>query len=935
MVVHKEDLFRLQVFQQTLSTLSMYPLRIYKNDCYETFVDENSFGQVLPKIHTILNLAKPYSEEKVLEALKKKIKNNPQYVRKRLYHLLERYGEDIRRSMWLTKPSNSLTFTRDIKENKLLWLFLMLYDLFPKKFMLEKFQEAYARDCLIGMRNIFINLSDDYTLSVGRLLTKEQLSDEIVKNLLLNYDFENINIFELTKISRRRKVFNENMLMENSIYLQKSFQAFLKFQAKLPQLISKDEIEKVSVFIYMVYKENLQSVSIVTPKYLLSYKENTFSIRVHSESNVDYSKEYKRYLRKFENYRDFFLGEYTSRIKTSFAKKYSGARHEDSEFNPIKGLLERICSRLNADGGCYIQYNLLNEKIKLVAHYGENNYKEGIESYIEKINKGDDKSILKRSRVMHIIRSYYSQDDKYNMNDLILQEVEKDGILQPVKNHSIHSNIAIPVTFRHKLMGVLLIDSYRRYNFNKDDINLTLSITSALSVQIFDQIIEKNLFRIIQNVPNTAELNDTQLIKKRFENLTLYINKIFFSYGLAIWEYNESYKNFTLKSTTLKDVEADSIVIEEGNDDLILGLLIKDREYQHVEEFDIGSNKLQFKCCNPKKYDKRINAIKIYPIIQNKKLIGAFSIYNKQERDYRAIDVQSLKAVSEHLKVFFNIISTFRAQKALIQSNALHEINSKLMMIQSKTTQLESLLKEAFSSLDEQTRYYFGIKLQDIRSFSTDVKLSFDFISNRSEVYVDKNFFDHEIEKKYIIAQNKNTDTVDIRKVLSQAIKSIPKPYMYKKVEIKNNVNFHSLSIAPIVLNDICQNLIFNAIKYSFQNTKIKLYSKVKSNSLRIFIQNEGVDIPIKEEYDIFKYGYRCLGAKKYKEQIGEVSVNCKDGKKENAGIGLYKVESLLRRVLGGEINMHREENITNKSTLITFEIILPIGLLVKNKDKK
>lgn len=929
MYTDKERLFRLQVFQQTISTLSMYPLRLYNNNCYEQFVKDNNFQETLKLIHKKLNIQDSFDIDNSINIIKQKIQKNPKDIEKIIYPLLEDLGEKLREDMWVTKPSNSLTFTRDIKENKILWFFLMFYDLFPKTFIDEHFKTPYQRDCLIGMRNVFVKLDEQYTLAVGRIITKDQDSDNIVGNILRDYNFENVNIFELTKISRRRKIFDKEILKKRVPYIQKTFNIFIKSTVQLPQNIAKDEIEKVAIFIYMVAKEDKREFTIQTSKNLIIYQNKELRVVAQKSTSPQYPDIFKKYLRKFDNYRDFFLGEYTSRLKTSFSKKYSGVRHSNSSFNPIQGLLSRICSRLNADGGCYIKYNLSDRKLKLIANHGESSYKRGIESYIQKINN-NDKPIRERSRVLQVIDNYFNHDNQYNINKLILQKIEPTRILQPIKDKPILSNIAIPVTFRYKLMGILLIDSFRQDSFTKDDINLILSITSALSVQIFDQIIEVNLFRIIKNVPNSAELKDKKLIESRFSYLAKYINKIFFSHGVAIWEYQAKNLSFILKSTTLA-ISPNSVKIEPGSNDLIqdFPLTYQANGFKPLVEYDI-QNSDRFICCNPKNYDKRINAIKIYPIIQEGELLGAFSIYNKREEDYRAIDNQSLISVNEHLKVFFNITSTFMEQKALMQSNSLHEISKKLMMIQSKTIQLRELLYKNFVQLDEQSRYHFDIKLNDIKKFTNDIKLSFDFISNSSDEYMDKNFIDHEIDEKYKVAQKKNREKSNIRAVINQLVNAIPPPLSHKNIKIKNNVDNIDVLVAHIVLNDIFQNLLLNAMKYSFQGTEVKISSKIKSNSIRIYMKNEGIGISDEERDDIFKYGYRCLSAKNFKEKIGDEEVDYPDGKEQNAGIGLYKVNAILTNVLSGEIRFKKEVSRFKNGEIIIFELILPITLLEK-----
>ena len=927
----KERNFRLQVFQQSLSTLCMYPLRLYKNSCYEVFL--NAIGKDLETIHQKLCPNEPYEPKRIIEVLQKTIKENPKSIDKELFELFEPYSEDLRESIWETKPSNSLTFIRDIKDNKRLWIFLMIYDLFPRDFIDKNFKELYKRDCLIGMRNIFVKLDDHYTLSVGRLFTKEQDSDSVVRNLLENYDFDNLNIFELTKISRKRKFYDEEELKCKIKKIKKAFEIFLQSVSKLPDNINKEEIEEVAIFIYMVTRDDIQKDAFIrTSKLSLNFKKNRLTVEKNNNNQPHYTAEYKDCIRKIENYKDFFLGEYASRIKTSFTKKYSGLRNRDS-FSPVEELLERICNRLEADGGCYIEYNISDEKLKLEARYGDKAYTDGIKVYVDKINDKQT-SIENKSRVLKVISNYFNSEYQYDINKLILHDLTHDTILQPIIgiDNCILSNIAIPVTFRHKLLGVLLIDSFREGNFTKNDINLILSISNALSVQIFDQIIEKNLFQIMESVPNQAELQDKEALKKKFKHLTTYMTNIFFSYGVSIWEYNTESSRFTLKSTTLPIKEENSIEASSGSEDLLNDLVprYEEADFECLEEFSIKSSK-QFICFNPRDYDKRINCVKIYPIRQQNRLIGAFSIYNRSKEDYRAIDEQSLKSVHDHMKVFFNIIDTFKQQKELVHSHALHEISARLNMINDKTMQLKELLFSKFKELDAFSRDRFSIKLGDIENLTNNTRLSFKYIANKSDETHYKNHVDDEIENMYKDAYKQCDKINNIRHIINELTNSIPYPYNSKNIRINNLIdNRLDLCVNNLILSDIFQNLLFNALKYSFQGTAITIYSKVKSNSLRLYIKSEGLKIYDDEKNDIFKYGFRSFSARNFEEEIGGENIQYLAGENENLGVGLYKCNELVSKILSGEIRLKKEKSAIKEGSINIFEIILPIKLLQK-----
>jgi len=932
MMNREEELFKLQVFQQTISTLYMYPLRIYKNDCYEKFQEEILEDQEIEKFHKILLPNQTFDGDTLIETLQKKLKDDPRNIDIRVYEFLESHVETLRKIMWKTHASNSLTFTREIKGDRRLWVFLLVYDLFPKAFIDKYFEKPYMRECLINMQSIYVKINEHYTLSIGRLFTENQESEAVVKSVIRDYGFEKMNIFELITLAKKRRTFNRGRLEKKSLQIKEAFRLFLESYSQLPINIHKEELEKVALFIYMVTKdEKVKKLSLRTKNLKLNYLNGKLQILSISQKVNDLEVLEDAQL-LFESNRDYFRGEYASRLKSSLAKKYSGLIGIDS-YSPIEDLLKHILNKLLASGACFVKYNLADNKLKLVAKAGDDAYKVGIERIVGQINRKEPHT-LKKSRVLRIIKNYYTDAYKYDIEKLILQNLNPKSILQPVKGKPILSNLAIPITLQHKLLGVLLIDSFRVGSFSEDDLNLIFSISNALSIQIFDQIIEKNLSSIMEHLPEKAELDDKR-IEQYFQDLTTDINNIFFSYGVAIWEYDEE-KVFTLKSTTLDVHSITPITIAYENGELISDIVDKfEMEgFKYAHSYDI-KNFTRLKSCNPIQYNERINCLRIYPIVRAGKLMGAFSIYNHSEDDYKAIDRQSLDIVKRHLTIFFNTIEVMKAQRALTKAEALHEIHARFNMVEDKTKQLRKLVNVDFKELDHYARYRFGIKLDDINNLISNTRIAFKYITNSSKAIRHTNHVDDEVENMYRPLQDLNIETNNLRYIFNELTNSIPKPYSRKNIRINNTINEKiNLLINNLILKDIFQNLLLNAIKYSFQGTAIRIYSKEKSNSIRIFIKNDGLPIRGNEEIDIFKYGYRGFSTKDYKEDIHGETISYERKNSENLGIGLYKVHELIKKILGGEICLTRQNSSIQGAETNTFEIILPKQLLKREENE-
>ena len=102
----EEEQFKLQVFQQTISTLYMYPLRIYNNNCYKKFEEIISINE-LKEINSELGLdSADISFKKTLNKLKQIIKHTPSKIsiESKTYQILEKYENKIRGIIWKSQP---------------------------------------------------------------------------------------------------------------------------------------------------------------------------------------------------------------------------------------------------------------------------------------------------------------------------------------------------------------------------------------------------------------------------------------------------------------------------------------------------------------------------------------------------------------------------------------------------------------------------------------------------------------------------------------------------------------------------------------------------------------------------------------------------------------------------------------------------------------
>jgi putative methionine-R-sulfoxide reductase with GAF domain len=883
-----EKAFELQIFQNALSAMYMYPIRLYKNDCYNAFeVLLFSDEVVCKKLCTLVGCQE---KKQLIPALQKALKSNPRKYYQPIFDLLDQYSEVLLDLMWETKTSNSLVFTREIKSNRTLWLHLMLYDLLPKAYIDEYFQTPYLRKCLIDMNTVCIKLNEDYTVVVGRLFDQDQNTSKIISTIVDGYEIHSSDIFELTKLANIRNFFHLEDVQKDAQQIREVYVLFWDLLDDLPPEISKEALEKITVFIYTIVRKGLAEAKLTLERHLLHFHNGHFRFSIKN-GEEEIPQFFKRYFKRYIQNRSFFQSEYTSRLKSTLAKKYTGYEKDD-EFYPIHEVIKRISSALYADGACYIKYHLSKQTFRRAAVNDNVEYARGIDAFISKINQRDHQSV-KKSRVVKIVKSYFDEKNHNDISKLVLFNLKEEELLQPIPGKTIRSNIAIPVTFKHKLLGILLIDSYRPNAFRQSDIHLVLSISNALSIQIYDEIVEKNLFAIIQNVPNQTQLDDEKSIDQISHNLTKYINSIFFSIGVDIWSYQDG--TFRRISSTIRNGAFQEMIIHKNDPEFICKLL--EQEEDPLVEEDLQHSRY-FVRCKPHVADSRINSVKIYAIRNEGKLVGALSIYNRNLDDYLCIDSRSLESVKNHLQIFFSVIQTFKQQKKLVHNHALHDISQDILMIDEKTRQLKELLFYNFKDIDRYTRYRFGIKLKDINRFTGNLKSSFDFISGKGRAFASKNKIDLLIEEQYGHRQKLFHGETKLLDIIYSIVNSVQ--YKHKGLWFKIQIEDISLKIIPGILEDLFSNLIQNAVKYSRQGTYISIRSVTLKHSVQIRIENIGIGINEDEVDDIFEYEYRSFNALEYEEEIEEEKVSYPRGERENAGYGLYKCKELMKLISGG-----------------------------------
>jgi len=114
-----------------------------------------------------------------------------------------------------------------------------------------------------------------------------------------------------------------------------------------------------------------------------------------------------------------------------------------------------------------------------------------------------------------------------------------------------------------------------------------------------------------------------------------------------------------------------------------------------------------------------------------------------------------------------------------------------------------------------------------------------------------------------------NYQAVSVKKVISEAISQVKPKAIAKNIKIINKIDPIKVLGDPSKLTEVFVIFLDNAIKYSSDNTQIKLISEVKKNNLIIKIIDQGIGISQKDLPHIFDRFYQSDNARTKTNESG------------------------------------------------------------------
>ncbi len=128
-------------------------------------------------------------------------------------------------------------------------------------------------------------------------------------------------------------------------------------------------------------------------------------------------------------------------------------------------------------------------------------------------------------------------------------------------------------------------------------------------------------------------------------------------------------------------------------------------------------------------------------------------------------------------------------------------------------------------------------------------------------------------------SSNLKFETVSLQSIIQKSIKNVSSMAEKKSITIQNQIVDTPFEGSQYSLTDLFVILLDNAIKYSPAEKKIIISSRVKSNFVQIFVQDQGIGVDPKDIPHLFDRFYRADAARS-KESVGGYGLGLSIAKK-------------------------------------------------------
>ncbi|MBI2654740.1 GAF domain-containing protein [Candidatus Woesearchaeota archaeon] len=439
----------------------------------------------------------------------------------------------------------------------------------------------------------------------------------------------------------------------------------------------------------------------------------------------------------------------------------------------------------------------------------------------------------------------------------IVNDVAKDKRYVAVRK-GIKSELVVPIKINNKIVGVFNVESKKFGAFNENDLFLISALADQASIAIQNAIITKSLRQSNQRLETinkigkiiNSSLDLNTVFKKFLEYASKELNYDFCA--LLIIENGRLYTKAGIGFTT-KEVETYSADIGEG----ICGMVAKTGK--PIIAGDVS--KIHFY----KEQSPRTKSEIAVPLKFEGEVIGVLNVESKELNAFDKEDLVYLSALAD------------KAAVAIKNAQLYEKIKNFNIELKNQVERATKDLREANKGLHRLNQ----IKSDFVSTVSHELRTPLTSIQGYVSLMFDGNAGHISIEQKEFLGIVKEesqrltrliSDLLDISKIEAGKMKIAFENFNLLdfinkyKVEVENMASSKNIKVEikaphslPVIKADadkvkqIFYNIVSNAIKFSPENTILKIIIKENPNNIQVDVIDEGIGIAEKDHANIFE----------------------------------------------------------------------------------
>lgn len=474
---------------------------------------------------------------------------------------------------------------------------------------------------------------------------------------------------------------------------------------------------------------------------------------------------------------------------------------------------------------------------------------------------------------------------------LVIQNAETDYI--PVESEvygiATLSGIFIPLVVYDQVVGVMSVQSQQTNGFSDDDITMLEALASPTALAIYNAIIYDNLQR---------QLHQVKALHQLAERITIAENPEVINHAVVATLTDIFEAHFSFIALTDTDNDNVTITTTDSNDITIapthplLSYLLGLKEVQAFN-FDQLTDGYTF-------FHPDTKSLMAAPLISGETRLGVLVVCSLWPSFFTAEHLQLVEIVAAHTAAVL--------ENGRLLANA-HRTTAELSDAYNELQDLNQLRQELVDNVSHElrsplsyVRAYVGLMtVGELGEISREQADALKMIDRKTDNML--RLINDILEVEKIRPETLQLNVENIGAIIRQVYQAAKIAYMTRNVELMLECNQDDIEITvdALRIEQVLQNLISNAVKFSPSEGKVVIECALESDAVRISISDQGDGIPEDKLKRIFERFYRVPGIKQ-----------------EGIGIGLSIVKQIIA-AHGGRIEV---DSVIHKGT--TFSVFLP-----------